>query len=150
MKVLSGLAATVTLGLAALLPAAAVAACPAGTSIADYVPGGGLCLAAATYGASGAGASPALVVVLHGDVSSGGPADYHFATARSLAGPGVVAVALVRPGYSDSAGRVSEGSANGRRDHYTATNINAVADAIAALKTHYKARRVVVLGHSGG
>ena len=114
------------------------------------MPGGGLCLAAATYGASTAGASPALVVVLHGDVSSGGPADYHFWTARNLAGPGVVSVALLRPGYSDSIGRVSEGSANGRRDHYTAANINAVADAIAALKNHYKARRVVVLGHSGG
>ena len=94
--------AAVAFGLAALLPAAAVAACPPGTPIAEYVPGGGLCLAAATYGASTAGASPALVVVLHGDVSSGGPADYHFWTARNLAGPGVVSVALLRPGYSDS------------------------------------------------
>ena len=81
-------AAAVAFGLAALLPATAVATCPAGTPIDEYVPGGGLCLAAATYGASSAGASPALVVVLHGDVSSGGPADYHFWTARNLAGPG--------------------------------------------------------------
>jgi pimeloyl-ACP methyl ester carboxylesterase len=105
---------------------------------------------AATYGAAQAGSAPALIVVVHGDVSSGGPADYHFAFTRSLAKPGVVAVALVRPGYSDAAGRTSQGTHYDRRDSYTPANITAVGSAVRALKTHYKARTVIYVGHSGG
>lgn len=104
----------------------AQAACPAGNSIADVVHGGTLCLVATTYGAAQAGNAPTLVVVVHGDVSSGGPADYHLEFTKSLAKPGVVAVALVRPGYSDAAGRTSEGTHYDRRDSYTPANIAAV------------------------
>lgn len=128
----------------------AQAACPAGNSIADVVHGGTLCLVATTYGAAQAGNAPTLVVVVHGDVSSGGPADYHLEFTKSLAKPGVVAVALVRPGYSDAAGRTSEGTHYDRRDSYTPANIAAVGGAVRALKTHYKARSVVYVGHSGG
>lgn len=133
-----------------IMASAAQARCPAEAAITDYVPGGGLCLAAATYGAESAGTAPTLVVSLHGDVSAGGPGDYLFSFARGLARPGVVSVALLRPGYGDSAGRRSDGSDNGRRDHYTSGNIAAVGAAIDALKKHYKARRVVLVGHSGG
>ena len=128
----------------------AQAACPAGSSIKDWVQGGQLCLAAATYGTDGAGTSPTLVVILHGDTSGGGPADYHFDFARTIARPGLIAVALLRPGYSDRAGRSSEGQDFGRRDHYTADYVSSAGAAIEALKKQYRAGRVVLVGHSGG
>lgn len=100
----------------------------------------------------GAGPHDTLAVLLHGDVSSGGPADYLFAEAEGIAKrhAHVIAVALVRPGYGDSAGRRSAGNDMGRRDHYTQQYIDAAAAGIAALKQHHKASRVVVIGHSGG
>jgi pimeloyl-ACP methyl ester carboxylesterase len=125
------------------------AACPAGADIKDWVPGGSLCLAAATYDKQ-AGSSPALLVFLHGDTSSGGPADYLFEFARRFSQAGVVAVALLRPGYSDRAGRTSQGTHYGRIDSYTPENIAAVGAAIDALKKHFQPRRTIVVGHSGG
>ena len=137
--------------IAATLSAdAAAASCPPESVIRDYVFGGGLCLVASTFGADTAGDSPSLVVVVHGDISDGGAATYHTAFAKTLARPGVVAVALIRPGYADAAGRVSEGSTLGRQDNYTAANVAAIAGAIDALKQHYRARRTVYVGHSGG
>ena len=114
--------------LVLLLPVtrSAAASCPPGSTIAGYVFGGGLCLVAATFGAEQAGDAPVLVVVVHGDISDGGAATYHAEFARQLAQPGLVAVALNRPGYADAAGRVSEGSTLGRRDNYTAPNVAAV------------------------
>jgi pimeloyl-ACP methyl ester carboxylesterase len=140
------------MGVLALLSSTpgAGAACPPESAIKDHVLGGGLCLAAATFGAESAGASPTLVVVVHGDISDGGAATYHVEFAKTLARPGVVAVALIRPGYVDDAGRVSEGFTLGRQDNYTPANVAAVAGAIDALRKHYRARRVVYIGHSGG
>jgi pimeloyl-ACP methyl ester carboxylesterase len=90
---------------------------------------------------------------LHGDVSSGGPANYHFAFAQKLLdapdAQNLVAVAMVRPGYPDGAGNTSTGD-DRRYDHYTPENIDAVADAVRHLKEHYQASRVVLVGHSGG
>ena len=128
----------------------AAASCPPESSIKDYVFGGGLCLVAATFGAETAGAMPTLVVVVHGDISNGGAATYHVEFAKALARQGVVAVALIRPGYADAAGRVSEGFTLGRQDNYTPANVAAIAGAIDALRKHYRARRVVYVGHSGG
>lgn len=148
MRKASGTVAACLLMLLSGLPAQA--ACPSGSSIREWVQGGPLCLAAATYGVDAAGKSPALVVVLHGDASGGGPADYHYDFARSLAKPGLVVVALLRPGYADRNGRTSEGQDFGRRDHYTADYINAVGTAIATLKKEYGAARILLVGHSGG
>jgi pimeloyl-ACP methyl ester carboxylesterase len=136
--------------LLALLSGPAHAACPPDSRIADWVLGAGRCLAAATFGAETAGAQPTLVVVVHGDISDGGLATYHVAFARALARPGVVAVALTRPGYASEPGRVSGGSTLGRQDNYTPGNVAAVGAAIAELRRHYGARRVVYVGHSGG
>jgi pimeloyl-ACP methyl ester carboxylesterase len=143
-------------GFAALLAAqlmgaaTAQAACPPNSRIAEWVLGGGLCQAVTTFGIETAGAEPVLVVVVHGDISDGGAATYHVAFAKTLARPGIVAVALTRPGYADDRGRVSEGSTYGRQDNYTRDTIAAVGGAIASLKTHYKPRRVIYVGHSGG
>lgn len=136
--------------LSALMLDASFAPCPPGSAVADYVYGGGLCLAAETFGAESAGASPVLVVVVHGDISDGGAATYHARFARTLARPGVVVVALIRPGYTDAAGRVSQGNDYAREDNYTPENIAAVGGAIDALKAHYRAARTIYVGHSGG
>lgn len=134
----------------ALATTGAFASCPPDSAIADHVYGGGLCLAAETFGADNAGTSPVLIVVVHGDISDGGAATYHARFAKTLAKPGVVVVALIRPGYWDAAGRTSEGNNYDRKDNYTAQNIGAIGAAIDALKKHHRARRVIYVGHSGG
>lgn len=133
-----------------VLATAAEAGCPPRSTPATHVFGGGLCLAANTFGLEQAGPSPTLVVVVHGDISDGGRATYHAAFARTLARPGVIAVALMRPGYADAEGRASEGDTLGREDNYTAAVVSAVGAAVDALKKHFRARRVVYVGHSGG
>ncbi|MGE0154115.1 MAG: alpha/beta hydrolase family protein [Reyranellaceae bacterium] len=150
-------------GFLAVSAALAVLACPALASAAPCaaeavdtsLTGKSECLFLRTYKGAAAGAPPqALVVVLHGDVSAGGPANYHFAMAAALAKrpdlAASVAVALVRPGYEDGSGGKSGGSHNGRMDHYTTTNIDEVAGVVAKLKQAYRPQRVVLLGHSGG
>jgi pimeloyl-ACP methyl ester carboxylesterase len=89
-------------------------------------------------------------VFLHGDVSTGGPVDYIYRVAEMAIAEGMVAVAVLRPGYGDSHGHQSTGDNSGRRDSYTAHNIDAVADAIKALKAHHQPERTVLIGHSGG
>lgn len=94
----------------------------------------------------------ALVIFIHGDVSSGGPADY-FAIQMFRVAPetnNFAAVTLIRPGYSDSQGNTSTGDKNNSLDNYTAANIDVIAAAITNLKAHYNPEKVVVVGHSGG
>ncbi|MGV6850387.1 MAG: alpha/beta hydrolase family protein [Marinibacterium sp.] len=94
----------------------------------------------------------ALVIFLHGDLSGGGAADYLYGDARHAAGThdGVVAAALLRPGYNDADGQVSPGDANGRRDHYTEANNALLARTIRNMQARIRADRVIVIGHSGG
>lgn len=97
-----------------------------------------------------------MLVWLHGDVSSGGPANYHFADAERAAWKfrdfETLSIAFVRPGYSDGFFRSSSVAAGhgGRRDHYTKVNMTEVASAIEKLQLHYKPAQTIVIGHSGG
>jgi pimeloyl-ACP methyl ester carboxylesterase len=97
-----------------------------------------------------------LVVWLHGDLSNGGPANYHFPHAERFSqkpyASQVLSVALVRPGYADGAGNESSVAFfhSQRRDHYTKVNLLEVGAAIERLKSKFKPKRVVVVGHSGG
>jgi pimeloyl-ACP methyl ester carboxylesterase len=137
-------------GLLVFACSIAHAACPPDSTIQDWVLGGGLCQAITTFGSETPGERPVLIVVVHGDISDGGAATYHVEFARTLARSGVVVVALTRPGYTDDRGRSSEGHTYGRQDNYTPDNIAAVGGVIAALKAHYRPRRVIYIGHSGG
>lgn len=94
----------------------------------------------------------ALVVVLHGDLSDGGPANYHYDLASQIASAnkGVTVLAMLRPGYSDGAGLRSKGSNNNRADHYTQRNNAAVAQTIQAMARQIGTSRIVGVGHSGG
>ena len=116
--------------------------------------GAAQCLVMRRFG--DAAAPDALVVWLHGDVSAGGPATYHFAAAEraatALAAKKVLSVALLRPGYPDDAGNASTVafSQGGRSDHYTRDNLHEVGTAIERLRERYKPRTVIAVGHSGG
>ena len=97
-----------------------------------------------------------LLIWLHGDVSSGGPATYHFRStekaAEDFAADKTLSIALVRPGYPDGSGNTSGVSLlnTGRADHHTKTNITEVGTAIERLREHYKPAKVIAIGHSGG
>ena len=95
-----------------------------------------------------------MVVWLHGNITSGGPANYHFPIAQKLAtdlaSNNVMSVALVRPGYPDGAGAFSTGYDNGRADNWTRTTIAEVGEAIERLRHTYKPMTVILVGHSGG
>ena len=140
--------------LALALLATAAGAEPCATDNDETrVTGATQCLLARHFGAKEA---PHLFVWLHGDVSSGGPANYHFPIAQKateeFATRGVHSVALVRPGYPDGEGNTStvDPAHSGRKDHYTRENIDEVATAIRRLKAHYAAQRLTLIGHSGG
>ena len=91
-----------------------------------------------------------LLVYLHGDSSRGGMFDRHFKYFKPFASQDTVFVGLIRPGYVDSKKNKSTGDRMGDGDNYTAHNIDAVANALQVLKTKYRARRLVVVGYSGG
>ncbi|MCU4179990.1 alpha/beta hydrolase family protein [Bosea sp. BH3] len=134
---------------------AAVAALGLVTSTAALACEGGSCVNGLAYEAFGPApgtGSPVLAIFVHGDVSDGGPADYMYSYARQFAASrkNVVAIALLRPGYYDRAGRRSDGSDNGRRDTFHSGNNRAVSGAIRELRQIYKARAIVAIGHSGG
>ena len=97
-------------------------------------------------------AHPTLLLVLHGDAPFNKP-DYQYTVARQVAqaNPNVVAVALLRPGYTDPAGHQSDGERGETTgDNYPPAVIDAIAAALTTLKARYHAGRVVVAGHSGG
>lgn len=91
-----------------------------------------------------------LLVYLHGDSSRGGLFDRHFKHFAPFASADTVFVGMIRPGYADAKQNASTGDKMGGGDNYTAHNVDAVANAIQALKTQYGSSRVVVVGYSGG
>jgi pimeloyl-ACP methyl ester carboxylesterase len=123
------------------------------------------------YSTTPVSARPTLVIALHGDLFDPTPS-YQYAFAQALtqgfhasAMPDrvrarlgtdvdvndVVAAGLLRPGYTDNAGDHSDGRrGEARGDNYTAEVVDSVATAARALAQRFMARRVVLVGHSGG
>ena len=91
-----------------------------------------------------------LLVYLHGDSSRGGRFDRHFKYFTPFVDQNTVFVGMIRPGYADSKKNASTGNKMGGGDNYTAHNVDAVANGLRALKAKYQARRLVVVGYSGG
>lgn len=117
----------------------------------DRALGNAMCLVAHTHGVENAGEAPTLFILLHGDVSRGGPATYQIPAVKEVGDrQGVISVALIRPGYAGEGGASSQGSHTGRRNHYTEGNNRAIGEAIEVLKAHYKPSKTIVMGHSGG
>jgi len=96
--------------------------------------------------------SRAIVVFLHGDVSGGGPANYHYGMAEILTAlePNVTAIGLIRPGYQDGQGRRSPGDNLGRRDQYTRANNDFVAQTLLNIRAAFPGVPLIAMGHSGG
>jgi pimeloyl-ACP methyl ester carboxylesterase len=117
-----------------------------------WVLGGAYRLQTSVFRSEQIGADPVLVVVLHGDAPFSRPAYQHtFAAKVAATHRDVVAVGLLRPGYTDPQGNTSDGERGlTTGDNWNATNTDAIAEAIGALKRRYQARKVVVAGHSGG
>jgi pimeloyl-ACP methyl ester carboxylesterase len=102
---------------------------------------------AALFRSTDAGRSPILVVVLHGDL---GLANVLAINAASQI-HGIVAAALVRPGYTDGDGDTSDGvKGNATGDNYTPEVLNQMDAAIRSLKSQFHPSAVVLVGHSGG
>jgi poly(3-hydroxybutyrate) depolymerase len=108
------------------------------------------CLAIQTTKPANSNKQRNLLVYLHGDSSRGGLFDRHFKYFTPFASQDTVFVGMIRPGYADSRKNASSGDKMGGGDSYTAHNVDAVAHALQALKAKYSARRLVVVGYSGG
>jgi pimeloyl-ACP methyl ester carboxylesterase len=134
-----------------LCASAAVAAPCAAQDFETQVSGESHCLLMRRYGPQN---PDVMVVWLHGNVSTGGPANSHFRiaeqTAQLLGAHRLMAVALVRPGYPDGTGAQSSGSDNGRADNWPRQTVADIGRAIAALREHYQPRTLILVGHSGG
>jgi pimeloyl-ACP methyl ester carboxylesterase len=118
----------------------------------SWVQGGGYRLHVSVSTSQRISATPVLLVVLHGDAPVTKP-DYQntFAAEVAAANEDVVAVGLLRPGYTDPQGNRSDGERGlTTGDNYNAKNTDAIADGVGNLKGQWHARRVVVAGHSGG
>jgi pimeloyl-ACP methyl ester carboxylesterase len=133
-------------------PASAFGQAPAlRSSETIWVQGGEFRLKASVYTGEKATDKPVLLVVLHGDAPRNKPDYQDTFAARAASGRDVIAVGLLRPGYTDPKGNASDGErGEGTGDNYNARNTDAIAAAIASLKNRYPNRKVVLAGHSGG
>ncbi len=93
-----------------------------------------------------------LVIVLHDDLAPGTTVDYSAFAARAAASvPAGAAVVVLRPGYADPVGRMSEGSrARGIGDGYSAEQIRLVGESVQALAARYRNARTILVGDGGG
>lgn len=112
------------------------------------VTAGSGCLAIETTGV--ASTAPTLIIFIHGDGSRGGPSDYMFKYARKFGSDNIISIGLIRPGYFDSNDHYSSGNSYRDNDIYRVDVIDSITAAVTSLKKHYKAKRVVLVGHSGG
>lgn len=149
MKLIPALAALAYLTVLAGATPAQATECADPDNI-TYVQGRDHCLAIQTYWAGG---NPdTLAVYIHGDVPSGRPVDFVFSYARAVALRGANAVALIRPGFR-AAGRSSSGTATHDKFWFMQRGrdkIESIGVAIARLKAHHRAKRLVLMGSSGG
>jgi pimeloyl-ACP methyl ester carboxylesterase len=138
------------LALLAAPPVASAAPCQA-EDFETTISGQDECLLMRRYGSA---APETMLVWLHGNVSTGGPANSHFRVAKKAAGDleadRVLSVALVRPGYPDGTGAHSSGSDNGRIDNWTQPVVAEIGKVIARLRDRFHPKSVILIGHSGG
>ena len=89
---------------------------------------------AALFRSTYPGDSSILVVVLHGDLDTGGASPLASNAASQI--HGLIAAALVRPGYTDDDGDTSDGvKGNTSGDNYTPEVLNQIDAAIRQLKS---------------
>src|SRR6185436_3011783 len=91
----------VAAAMLALLPVLGNAAPCESEDFENRVSGTSTCLLIKRFGVTETGAAQAMLIWLHGDLSAGGPATYHFALAEKavtdLKPTAILSIALVRP-----------------------------------------------------
>lgn len=110
------------------------------------------CTVIETYKSANLSESPTLAIVLHGDAPFWNPnVQYRVAQFLAKNQDNLISVGMLRPGYTDDFSSKSDG-VRGETvgDNYDDKRVNQIGSAIEALKKHYKAAKVVVIGHSGG
>jgi predicted esterase len=90
-----------------------------------------------------------LAVYLHGD-TPGEEGEYMLHAASQISLPNLVSAAIIRPGYRNSDGDFSSGSTNGEVNNYSVENIKAILEVTLKLKEKFQAKKVILVGHSGG
>lgn len=132
-------------------PGTALGAPCAAEDFATRVSGESECLLMRRYGPT---EPKTMIVWLHGNVSTGGPANSHFRVAEKVAADfaadRVLSVALVRPGYPDGTGAYSSGNDYGRADNWPREVIAEIGKVIARLRQKFRPDTVIIAGHSGG
>jgi len=94
------------------------------------------------------GGTKNIVVIIHGD---GGPGRYDsFAGALASRYKNSTIITLLRPGYKQGKLRSKGTGGYSVGDQYTKKNNRLVAEALQAIKGNLKARKLIVIGHSGG
>ncbi|WDE08835.1 alpha/beta fold hydrolase [Thalassomonas viridans] len=112
----------------------------------------GACTVIETYKSSILSASPTLAIVLHGDAPFWNP-NVQYRVAQYLANnqKNVISIGMLRPGYTDDFNRQSDGERGETvGDNYDDKRVRQIGSSIEVLKEHYKAQKIVVIGHSGG
>ena len=110
------------------------------------------CTKIRTYKSNDISEKPILLITLHGDSPFHNPS-YHYKLARLVAekSNNLVAIGMLRPGYTDAEDRVSDGiKGDAIGDNYDQSRVDQIAKAIQQLKAHYKSSKLILAGHSGG
>lgn len=133
-----------SIALAALTAPASRADNACGPNLDRAVPIKEGCLALDTHTVA---AGEPLVVFIHGD---GGIRSRYIPLLDRIRTAGINLIVLARPGFKQRDGRRSKGPDSDTYDSYTPAVIDGIAEALRRLRTHHKASRLVLLGHSGG
>lgn len=105
-----------------------------------------------TYRSAGLTDQPNLIIIIHGDAPFNNPGyQYKLAELISTENRNVIAIGLLRPGYTDPENVHSPGIKGlTTGDNYTADVVDDIATAITNLKKLYHPAKTIIAGHSGG
>ena len=95
---------------------------------------------------------PILLIALHGDAPFNNPS-YQYGFVKKVANKinNLIAIGMLRPGYTDGRNRTSDGiKGDAIGDNYDKTRVKQIAEAIIELKRYYKPSKLILAGHSGG
>lgn len=120
----------------------------------NWVIGKDECLRIITLNAGESVSPDTLVVYLHGDGSRTiRPSDSLKRGVSKINKKNVAHIILMRPGYYDSTNHFSTGISDRRSRRgtgYNSHNVEEIALAIKKLKDYHKAKKIILVGHSGG
>ena len=121
--------------------------------LVNRVSAAGECLVIDVYKSPKADENPVLLVYVHGDGLRTKGARYFqrfFDGMPDIGEKNLILVLLTRPGYSNGRGSSTGQHYYYEGDAYRPRIVASVTRAIIKLKNHYRASKLVVLGHSGG